>query len=207
MASYRLPCKNGEEWRPAKLLNHETRILEDLPDYFVSNIGRMCHKVDNKYKLMKLSKTPEGYLTCNIGKNRKKVHRIVASTFLDIPDNIEHPIVDHINTIKTDNRVGNPYSEIEEERGNLQWVTFQENTQSAYDKDLIGDRKMMKILVVDENENGILYKNQRIASEVTGIDAKRISQVVRGLHKTAGKYRFVRLNKFEDCSESELPTT
>lgn len=46
-----------------------------------------------------------------------KVHRLVAGTFIDNQDNL--PCIDHINTIRSDNRVEN-----------LRWVTYKENSNN-----------------------------------------------------------------------------
>ena len=50
------------------------------------------------------------------------VHRAVALTWLDIPADLkdDYAVVDHINEVKTDNRVAN-----------LQWISQQENTTRA----------------------------------------------------------------------------
>ena len=50
-------------------------------------------------------------------KKKLRVHRIVAETF--IPNTEDKPEVDHINRIRTDNRVEN-----------LRWVTRLENAQN-----------------------------------------------------------------------------
>lgn len=52
---------------------------------------------------------------------------MVAEAFIPNPDNL--PQVDHINTIKTDNRAEN-----------LEWVTAQQNTQRAHDLGLCNGR-------------------------------------------------------------------
>lgn len=63
----------------------------------------------------------KGYLYINIARGGKgnmfKVHRIVAQAFIPNPEN--KPCVDHINTIRTDNRVEN-----------LRWVTHSENMRN-----------------------------------------------------------------------------
>ena len=80
---------------------------------------------------------PSGYLQINLvaanGKRKKElVHRLVAITFIDNPEN--KPEVNHINHIRDDNRLEN-----------LEWVTHGENNtlgrklsykhkQSWYDK-------------------------------------------------------------------------
>ena len=60
-----------------------------------------------------------GYAFIVLGRRNKKynVHRIVAETFIPNPDN--KPEVDHINRIRSDNRVEN-----------LRWVTRRENLQN-----------------------------------------------------------------------------
>lgn len=49
-------------------------------------------------------------------KSGRTVHKLVAEAFLDKPDCLERIAVDHINNIKTDNRLCN-----------LQYITYREN--------------------------------------------------------------------------------
>lgn len=65
-------------------------------------------------------KDNKGYLRVYLSYKKEpnvKVHRLVANAFIPNPDN--KPQIDHINTIKTDNRVEN-----------LRWVTNQENARN-----------------------------------------------------------------------------
>lgn len=59
-----------------------------------------------------------GYLSVKIKGKYYKVHRLVAEAFLPNPEN--KPTVDHINRIKTDNRVSN-----------LRWATYKEQSDNS----------------------------------------------------------------------------
>lgn len=72
----------------------------------------------------------KGYLTVRLHKDGKSklllVHRIIAETFIPNPEN--KPCVDHINTIRTDNRIEN-----------LRWVTEKENQNNTSTKQHLSD--------------------------------------------------------------------
>ena len=81
-------------------------------------------------KIMKPQLSKRGYyLVCspvpsdNGVRTSLSIHRIVAKAFLDNPDN--KPTVNHKNGNKLDNRLQN-----------LEWATFSENLQHAYDTGL-----------------------------------------------------------------------
>ena len=73
-----------------------------------------------KGKNLVARKNKDGYKYVSLSNNGKhisaKVHRIVAETFIENPDN--KPAVNHINENKTDNCVSN-----------LEWVTVKENNK------------------------------------------------------------------------------
>lgn len=97
--------------------------------YEVSNKGkiRSIDKISKngckiKGKLFKIWISTTGYCMTGIGRNGEYrqygVHRIVAWAFLPNPKNKRE--INHINGVKTDNRVEN-----------LEWCTRQENVQHA----------------------------------------------------------------------------
>lgn len=112
----------GENW---KTLIDESRNKNE--DFAISNFGRIYSTKENRIVKQYTNKSTGynyfflgGYGT---GDNRTmNVHRAVAFTWLTYPTFLkdDFPVVDHINEIKTDNRVSN-----------LQWISQQENLTRA----------------------------------------------------------------------------
>jgi hypothetical protein len=96
----------------------EWRVIEDYPEYEVSNTG----VVRRAERILKQSILRHGYtkVTLSSSNNQKDmcIHRLVATAFIPNPEN--NPQVDHINRIRTDNRVEN-----------LRWVTCSENQSNT----------------------------------------------------------------------------
>jgi len=93
-------------------------------DYFqISNLGNIFSKRSNR--VLKTHITKRGYvsLATKIGGRQGtnhcfRVHRLVAEAFLPNPEN--KPEVNHIDGIKTNNKISN-----------LEWVTAEENMNHA----------------------------------------------------------------------------
>jgi len=88
--------------------------IQGLDMYEVSNHGR-ARNSETGYIFFQTER--EKYKSVRIKNCEKRVHRLVAKTFIPNPDNKK--LVDHINTDRSDNRVEN-----------LRWVTCSENNRN-----------------------------------------------------------------------------
>jgi hypothetical protein len=83
------------------------RMISGFYDYFVSSNGRVFSLKQLTY--LKQSHDAKGYMVVNLYRNDlhhvRKVHRLVALTFLKNPDSKRS--VDHINNRVSDNRLEN----------------------------------------------------------------------------------------------------
>ncbi len=97
--------------------------------YEISDTGKVRNVVKNK--TLRISNNGNGYLRVGLRKDDKRrnflLHRLLALSFIPNPDNKSQ--VNHINGIKTDNRVEN-----------LEWCTNKENNVHAIGTGLLNNR-------------------------------------------------------------------
>lgn len=164
--------------------------------YEVSNLGRVrsvsrytptwSGKVFKKGTIKKQKEDKDGYFKVWLSKNSKKkpffVHRLVATAFLDNPDNL--PVVNHKDGNKKNNTVEN-----------LEWCTLSENTKHAFKIGLIkpscrGTNK--KVAKIDPATNEIIsvYKSMSEAARENGITVQMISYCANGKNKTGKGFKW-----------------
>lgn len=150
--------------------------------YQVSNKGRVRNKRTSRILKIKYNK---GYARVGLSKEGKmyfkSVHRLVAEAFIPNPQN--KPQVDHINTIRDDNRVEN-----------LEWVTAKENNQNPITKSKHDGRMINR---ADQSKKVGQYKDGILIAEYDSISeasrngfclscVARCCKGERGLHQGFG---------------------
>jgi len=90
---------------------------KEIPRFEGKYFCDISGNIYNKHKQLKSFRGNGGYDRINLNRKKYSVHRLVAETFLENPDN--KPYVDHINRNPKDNRLEN-----------LRWATGSENNMN-----------------------------------------------------------------------------
>ena len=129
-----------EQWR--------TTIVDGEPyeKYQVSNLGRVLnlnYYNTGKAKLMEPSDNGNGYLCVNLSKNKETkkcyVHRLVAETFLENPEN--KPCINHKIEGEKGKKINmvffNEDGSVNEEKSTIEWCSYEYNNNYGTVKERI----------------------------------------------------------------------
>ena len=156
--------------------------------YRVSNLGRVKslrsthynHKIKStvvvkREKILALATDTKGYLRVCLHKNNKantqKVHRLVASAFIENPNN--YPCVNHKDENKQNNNVDN-----------LEWCDSKYNCNYGTTQQRRADKTKKKVAQISKDGSIVkVWDSVNDASNDLNEDATQLSKWLNGRHK------------------------
>lgn len=155
--------------------------IDGFPGYFVTPDGKVYsnwkHSCNPKGELKEMSQWNSSYgykmVTLCGGRNKLRVHRLVAEAYIPNPNNL--PQVNHINEDKSDNRVEN-----------LEWMNSSDNIEYSRSK-----------LYILENKNGDKFEvyNLRKWCRNNKIDRRDMYNTFKGRHNWTKNHRIVSIHE------------
>ena len=185
-----------EQWKTAV---YKGVIYEGL--YKVSNLGKILslnYKNTGKADLMNTGKRKDGYFQVNLWKNGKYktclVHRLVAETFLENPENL--PEVNHKDEDKTNNFVFlNEDGSVDKEKSNLEWKNHRDNLNHGTRNERIAKANTngkcsKKVLQFSLSGELICEYPSTRECERNGFDQSAVCECCNGKRKTHKGFRW-----------------
>ena len=173
-----------EQWRTAI---YDGIVYEGL--YKVSNFGRIMslnYRNTGKPDLMTPWENTYGYLQVGLWKNEERkscyVHRLVAETFLENPEN--KPCINHkiegdegkkINMV-----IFNEDGTVDEEKSTIEWVTYEENNNYATHNERVAKSNSKKVLQLSLTGDLIREWPSAMEAERNGFDHSAVSKCCNG---------------------------
>ena len=171
------------------LLNNIEKQFKPIKDfeglYEVNNLGQVKNLKTNR--ILKTQILKIGYNSVTLCKNSKLttkyIHRLISMAFIP---NLQNKIeVNHINGIKTDNRISN-----------LEWATHKENMNHAHRIGLCDAGNIARRLFLEKRNNketldlytGILYDSLKKACESLNLNYKSQAYKISKKNNTRLQY-------------------
>ena len=161
--------------------------------YQISNLGNVKSLKYGKERVLKQGIQKNGYyfvILCKDGKPKTyKIHRLVAQTFLDNPNN--YPCVNHKDENKTNNCASN-----------LEFCTQKYNNNYGTKPERIGKANSKPILQFNKQGTKILGKwdSAHQVERELNINQSNITQCCNGKRKSCGGYKWKYLDKVKKAS-------
>lgn len=162
-------------------MNEIWKQIADYDGYFISSLGRVKSTKQwngSSERILKQGISKKGYSVVVLSKNNNTktflVHRLVAFAFIPNPQNFNQ--INHINEIKTDNRVEN-----------LEWCTNSYNM--SYGSRLLKQiQKCSKPVLCVETD--VVYPSEIDAARKNNLNQGNISNCCNGRNKTCGGFHW-----------------
>ena len=154
--------------------------MRDIPGYeglyAATEDGRIFSYKSNKF--LKLGKRKDDYLQVNLYKDGKQkkylVHRLIASTYLDNPENLSQ--VNHKDEDKSNNSVQN-----------LEWCTAAYNANYGTGKERSAKSRQKKVICLETNE---IFNSLTEAAEKNNVSKSAISKALKRNYYTSVGYHW-----------------
>ena len=176
--------------------------IENHPNYFISNFGRVFSKKSNKVMKNRVV-SKNGYQQITLDNSQLLVHRLVAQAFIPNPNNL--PCVNH----KDENPGNNDFR-------NLEWCTYKYNSNygtnpSRHSKKMldrynndpdwksdcikrlaeIQKKKRKRVVQLDKFNNYIKTYESSYATEKDGHLSVHVCDCANGKRKTHHGYKWI----------------